>query len=193
VPVAVDEPGDLAAPVGHGSYVAAVARSGEPTRQAERRPRVDAAQEDVEGPAEAFGLVGVELRGEQGPQRDRGGEREHLLHQVDAVAVAPVAEGRRDLPVHDARVAAQVLVPEGGLHDQALAPVVLVRGRGQAVAHRRPHPRVPEARPVEAAEIGQHPAGQVRVAQHEGRAGAEPDLHQIPVSGQRIEQLYRSP
>ena len=80
---------------------------------------------------------------------------------------------------------------EGGLHDQALAPVVRLRDRGQAVAHRGPHPVVPPAGAVEAAEIGQHPAGEVRVAQHEGRPGAEPDLDQVPMSRQRIEQRQR--
>ncbi len=83
-------------------------------------------------------------------------------------------------------------MPEGGLHDQALAPVVLLRGRGQAVAHRRPHPLVPQPRAVEAAEIGQHPAGQVRVAEH-AKAGRGPSLisTRVPAGWQRIEQRQR--
>jgi hypothetical protein len=71
--------------------VAAVAGGGEAARQGEHRAGVDAAEEGVEGVAEDFGSGGVEVGGEQGAQRDRGGEGEHLVHQVHAVAVVRAA------------------------------------------------------------------------------------------------------
>ena len=104
--VAVDQLADLTVPAGHGPVVTPVGGSGQPARQLERRPRVDAAQEDVEGLAEAFGLFGAELRGKQGAQGDRGGEREHLLYQVDHAAVGPARHGGRDLLPHHGHVAA---------------------------------------------------------------------------------------
>jgi hypothetical protein len=128
-------------------------------RHGEHHPGVDAAQEDVEGSAQAFGSGGVELGGEQRPHGDRGGETEHLVHQVDPAAIVPVRHGRGDLPAHHGDVAAQVLVPEGGLHDQALAAVILVSDARQAVAHRRPDPLVDQARSVENAEVGRSRTG----------------------------------
>jgi hypothetical protein len=106
-------------------------------------------------------------------------------------AVVPAGHGRGDLPAHHGGVSAQVLVTEGGLHDQALAAVILVGGAGQAVAHGRPDPLVDQARSVEKTEVGQHLAGQARVAHDVGRPGAEPDLHQVAVGGQRVEQGQR--
>jgi hypothetical protein len=156
VPVALDELADLGAPGRHGPGVSAVAGGGQPTRQGDHCSGVDAAEEDIEGLAQAFGLSGVELGGEQGPQGDRGGEREHLVHQVDQVAVVPVLHDRRDLAAHHGHVAGQVLMAEGGLHDQALAAVILLPGRGQAIAHGCPDALVDQARSVEGAEVGQH-------------------------------------
>lgn len=49
----------------------------------------------------------------------------------------------------------------------------LMGGAGQAVAHGRPDPRVDQARSVEKTEVGQHLAGQARVAHDVGRPGAE--------------------
>jgi hypothetical protein len=172
--------------------VATVAGGGEAAGQGQNRAGVDAAEEGVEGAAEVFGSGGVELGGEQGAQGDRGGEGEHLVHQVHMGAVVPAGHGGGDLLTHHGGVTAQVLVAEGGLHDQALAAVVGVGGTGQAVAHRCPDPLVDQARSVEKAEIGQHLAGQARVAHDVGRPGAEPDLHQVAVGGQRVEQRQRA-
>jgi hypothetical protein len=172
--------------------VAAVAGGGEAAGHGEHRAGVDAAEEGVEGAAEEFGLGGVEVGGEQGPQGDGGGEGEHLVDEVHAVAVVPAGHGRGGLLAHHGDVAAQVLVPEGGLHDQAVAAVVPVGCAGQAVAHGRPDPLVDQARSVESAEVGQHLAGQARVAHDVGRPGAEPDLHQVAVGGQRVEQRQRA-
>ena len=70
---------------------------------------------------------------------------------------------------------------EGGLHDQALAAVILVGGAGQAVAHRRPDPLVDQARSVEAAQVGQHLAGQAQVAHR--YAGPALQRHDVTSNG----------
>jgi hypothetical protein len=169
--VIFDEVADAGAPGGHGAVVAAVAGGREAARQGQNGPGVDAAQERIEGAPEEFGSGGVEVGGEQGAQRDRGGEDEHLVHQVHAVAVVPGRHGRGDLLTHHGDVAAHVLAAEGGLHDQPLAAVVGVGGTGQAVAHGRSDALIDQARSVESAKIGQHLAGQGRVAHDVGRLG----------------------
>ena len=93
LPVAVDELTDLGTPGRHGPGVPAVAGGGQAAYPGQDRPGVDAAKEDVEGAAQAFGPGGVELGGEQRAQGDRGGEREQFVHQVQPVAVA---HGRSD-------------------------------------------------------------------------------------------------
>ena len=142
---------------------------------------------------ETFRLIGSRgfafdeeyVRDVAGRSLDRGYDPDGYRRQLAASASQP----NRTADLRRITVPALVI---HGLHDQALAAVVLVGGAGQAVAHRRPDPVVDQARSVESAQVGQHLAGQVRVAYHVRRPRAEPDLDQVAVGGQRVQQRQRA-
>lgn len=83
-------------------------------------------------------------------------------------------------------------MPERGLHHQALASVPLVSDRRQAIAHRHTNVLVHQSGPVEGTEVGQHLPRQFRMAHDERWPGAEPDLYEVTVARQRIQQLQRA-
>ena len=88
----------------------------------------------------------------------------------------PVRHGGRDLLAHHGDVAALVLVAEGGLHDQALAAVILACGAGQAIAHcRRSRSRTRPVRSKPRKSVSTWRA-RSRVADDVRRPWAEPDL-----------------
>ncbi|CAG7658550.1 hypothetical protein SBRY_90301 [Actinacidiphila bryophytorum] len=130
----------------------------------------------------------VQSGGEQGSECHFGGQFEHGLGEVEDRTVLPVGGGRRYLPAHHLDVAAQMLVPEGGLHHQSLPAVIVVSGGRETGAHGLAHFVVDRAGAVEAPEVGQYFVGHVRVAGHVRAPRAEAYLRQVPVCGQGFQE-----
>ena len=144
--------------------------------------------EDVAERARVAGEVGAEERATD----DREGERRHLLHHVDLVAVAPSGRVPLRLGDHLRGVGLDALAVERGLRQPPLTQVELALAREQPVAEQRPR-RLQSTALHDVARVGEEDVGDDVGIAHEVDVLAREDVvrHRAVGARDRLEDLVR--